>query len=76
MKPNLQLCTAALFLSLTLAASAAVHYVDLTSRAPGPPYDTWQTAATNIQDAIASAGLGEVILVTNGVYAAAPSLAP
>lgn len=55
--------------SLVVSSSAATHCVNLNSTNPISPYAGWDTAATNIQDAIDSSTNGDLILVTNGVYA-------
>jgi hypothetical protein len=49
-------------------ARAATHYVDANSATPTPPFTSWPTAATTIQDAIDAAAADDEIVVTNGVY--------
>jgi len=63
--------------SLFLAASdlsAATRYVSLASTNPTPPYTNWMMAATSIQPAVGAAAAGDVILVTNGLYAGGVSV--
>jgi hypothetical protein len=46
-----------------------IAYVDQNNSTPLPPFVSWATAATNIQDAIEVAvQVGAMVLVTNGIY--------
>ena len=49
-------------------ALAIPHYVATNSPGPFTPFTSWETAATNIQNAIDASGVGDVVWVSNGLY--------
>jgi hypothetical protein len=69
-KASANLLAAALLLAGTVSGLANIHYVDVNSTDPTPPYTNWGTAASIIQDAVDAAVAGDEIVVTNGIYAA------
>ncbi len=70
MKPKIpRIILGACWLSLHASISmAATRYVNPASPAPSPPYTSWATAATTIQDAVDEAVGGDTVMVTNGHY--------
>jgi hypothetical protein len=52
----------------TAVVTLGIHCVDAAATNPTPPYLSWATAATNIQNAINASENGDIVLVTNGVY--------
>ncbi len=69
MKTKFLLFAVVIILAFAVKAAAVTRYVDLNNPSPTPPYTSWPTAATNIQDAIDAAVDGDLVLVTNGIYA-------
>ena len=69
MNTSFHLTTATLALAV-FNVSAATLYVSLESANPVPPYATWETAASVIQDAVDAANAGDTVFVTNGLYSA------
>ena len=52
----------------TVTVAQVIHYVSAGNPAPVSPFLTWETAASNIQDAVNAAADWDIVLVTNGVY--------
>jgi hypothetical protein len=48
--------------------SQGFYYVALNNPTPAAPYNSWNIAATNIQNAVDAAFVGGTVLVSNGVY--------
>jgi hypothetical protein len=53
--------------STSAVLQVTVHAVDANGANPMPPFSSWPTAATNIQDAIDTAAAGDFVVVTNGL---------
>ncbi len=58
------------------APIARTLYVDAAAGHATAPYSSWDAAASNIQDAVAAAADGDLVLVTNGVYDRGGAVAP
>src|SRR5690348_13466337 len=63
-----------LLLAMIAPAQATTFFVSQQSTNPLPPFATWDTAATNIQDAVNLTHSGDTVLVTDGVYKGGISL--
>src|SRR5664279_2622129 len=57
--------------TVTIHVMPGIYYVSSRSANPSPPYTSWATAATNIQDAVDTVSVpGATVVVTNGTYSA------
>lgn len=65
-----------LLTGMNLPGLAVTRYVNLNNPTPASPYTNWATAATTIQDAVNISIAGDVVLVTNGVYATGGTVRP
>jgi alpha-tubulin suppressor-like RCC1 family protein len=54
--------------SLLIVVEDTPRFVRLGNVSPEWPFNSWATAATNIQDAVDAAPVGGLVLVSNGVY--------
>jgi len=54
--------------NLIFHVQSPIHYVDLNNPTPLAPYESWATAATNIQEAVDATFVGGTIIVSNGIY--------
>src|SRR5215831_2885996 len=57
-----------LFLPIPALRAAPIYVSHLGTSTPTPPYGSWATAATNIQQAVDVSAPGDYIVVSNGVY--------
>jgi hypothetical protein len=62
--------------AVALACLASIgfadHYVAQNGQTPVSPYTSWDSAASNIQQAVGAAAAGATVWVTNGPYLAMP----
>lgn len=80
MKPSVKIpsrfLAALLFSFLVLRATATTYYVDINNPNPMPPYTSWSTASTDIQNAVNQTTNGDLVLVDPGVYQSSGYVSP
>lgn len=75
---RMPLLSAAAWTAMTVAALAGTRHVvpaGTEGNVPAAPYETWETAANDLRDALAVAQMGDEILVRPGVYAVTEQIA-
>ena len=67
---------ASLINTYSITDNTPIHYVAQNGQSAYPPYATWETAATNIQQAADIAIAGDTVIVSDGVYQTGTTSAP
>ncbi len=53
---------------LIISLYSATRYVDINSTNPVYPYTSWETAATNLHQAVSNLSNGDMVLINPGTY--------
>lgn len=75
---RMPLLSAVAWMAMTVTALAGTCHVvpaGTEGNVPAAPYETWETAANDLRDALAVAQMGDEILVRPGVYAVTEQIA-
>jgi len=67
-KPMVLIVAAGCVLVTLRSSDAATNYVAQNGQTPSGSYTSWDTAASNIPEAVSTAAAGNTVLVSNGTY--------